>query len=787
MNDHTEAVLDYPLMRHALQAYTVTPMGKTLASHLRPHADATVVDVQLRETSEMAAALAIGADPPLAPVVDIRAYLETAQIAGFYLEGVQFLDVAQCLEVLQRLRRYGQMESQRVPLLSRRLARLSDFGIVLREIRTALDDKGAVRDHASPALQEIRQRLKRVRDRVHRILHDLMTTYSSVVQDPVVTIRNERFVIPLKTDFRQALRGIVHGESASGATVYVEPDRAVELNNELLHIQAEEEREVRRILRQLTERLAAQSVALEQALELLGEVDFIVAKGRLSQQMQGTAPQFASGRSSGTQDPELRLLGARHPLLAAAVPIDICLGPEDRTLVITGPNTGGKTAALKTVGLLVLMAQSGLHIPAQADSVLPLFTEVFVDLGDEQSLQQNLSTFSAHLANICTMMEQVSSYSLVLLDELGAGTDPMEGGPLGVAILEYFHNSGAMTLATTHHSAIKAYATAMPQVACAAVDFDLETLQPRYQLLYGLPGRSKAFTIAQQLGLPASVITRAEQEAGLTQLRSEQLLTRLETERQTLESQRQQLQAERTQVDRLHAAAQQTLAQATAEEQRIRHALYNEGQLLLKTARQDLDTTLAVVRQQTPAGTVIAFPQEAWQRVVQTVESLAPAATETPAVPLPLQAGEHVRVRSLNVTGRLLTPITGNGNVQVDVGGKTITVAAAGLERATERGDKTLPTSTGRPTRPRRRAATVEELSPELSLLGATIDEALPTVEKYLDRAFTKGLPRVHIVHGVGSGRLRQAITALLEHHPLVRRFQAGDAGGGTTIVELEG
>ena len=405
------------------------------------------------------------------------------------------------------------------------------------------------------------------------------------------------------------------------------------------------------------------------------------------------------------------------------------------------------------------MAQSGLHIPAQADSVLPLFTEVFVDLGDEQSLQQNLSTFSAHLANIRTMMEQVSSHSLVLLDELGAGTDPMEGGPLGVAILEYFHNSGAMTLATTHHSAIKAYATAMPQVACAAVDFDLETLQPRYQLLYGLPGRSKAFTIAQQLGLPAPVIARAEQEAGLTQLRSEQLLTRLEAERQTLESQRQQLQAERTEVDRLHAAAQHTLAQATAEEQRIRHALYNEGQILLKTARQDLDATLAAVRQQAPAGTVIAFPQEAWQRVVQTVESLAPAATETPAVPLPLQVGERVRVRGLNVTGHLLTPVAGSGNVQVDVGGKTITVAAAGLERATEQGEKTPPASTGRPARSRRRAEAVEELSPELYLLGATIDEALPTVEKYLDRAFTEGLPRVHIVHGVGSGRLRQAIT----------------------------
>ena len=780
MNTHTEAVLEYPLILRALEACAVTPMGKSCAAQLHPYAEATELEVQLRETSEMVAVLTAGTAPPLAPVLDIRAYLDTAQISGFYLEGRQFLEVAQCVDVLQRVRRYGQLESQRAPLLSRRLARLSDFSILLREIRTALDEKGVVRDQASPALQEIRQRLKRVRDRVHRTLHDIMTTYSSVVQDAVVTIRNERFVIPLKTDFRQALRGIVHGESASGATVYVEPDGAVELNNQLLHIQAEEEREVRQILRQLTERLSAQSVALAQAIEVLGEVDFVVAKGRLSRDMQGSAPNFVAPLA-------LRVLGARHPLLPTAVPIDICVGPEHRTLVITGPNTGGKTAALKTLGLLVLMAQSGLHIPAHADSTLPLFTEVFVDLGDEQSLQQSLSTFSAHLANICAMMEQVSVRSLILLDELGAGTDPMEGGPLGVAILEHFHTSGAMTLATTHHSALKAYATSMPEVACAAVDFDLDTLQPRYQLLYGLPGRSKAFTIAQKLGLPAHVIARAEQEAGLTQLRSDQLLARLEIERQALEKQRIEIQNVRDKVEHAYTAAQHSLSQALAEEQRIRETLSHEGQALLKTARQELDMTIAAVRQHAPAGTVIAFPQEAWQRVVHAVETLAPTALVTPASPPMLQVGDQVRVRSLNIVGRLLTPSTGSGNVQIAVAGKTITVAVSGLEPATGHHEPVVTDTRPRPVRPRRRAVASDTLSAELGLLGATIDEALPAVEKYLDRAFTEGLLRVHLVHGVGSGRLRQAITALLEHHPLVKRFQAGDTGGGSTLVELEG
>jgi DNA mismatch repair protein MutS2 len=340
-------------------------MGKSLAAQLQPHADAALLATQLQETSEMAGLLATGDEPPMAPVVDLHSHLSAAQIAGFYLEGTQLLEVAAGLEVMQRLRRYAQGETQRALLIGRRLSRLSDFGILLREIRNALDDKGYVRDHASPTLQNVRQTLKRGRERVHRSLRELMVTYSAVVQDAVVTIRNNRFVVPLKTDFHHALRGIVHGESASGATVYVEPESVVDLNNQLLHAQAEEERAVREVLRQLTERVAVQSVAIEQALLILAEVDLILAKGRLSRRMQGVAPQL-------TSRPHLQLLAARHPLLSAPVPIDVQLGPDDRTLVITGPNTGGKTAALKTVGLLTLMAHAGLHIPARAESTLPL-------------------------------------------------------------------------------------------------------------------------------------------------------------------------------------------------------------------------------------------------------------------------------------------------------------------------------------------------------------------------------------------------------------------------------
>ena len=774
MNEHTAKVLDYDLIRDELQTYTVTPMGHTLARQLQPHADRALLDIQLRETSEMADLLAAGDDLPLASIADLRPHVEAAQLAGYYLEGQQLLEVADCLEVLQQLRRFARHNSQRLPLLARRLTPLTDFGIFLRQLRSALDERGAVRDSASPLLQEIRRTLNHTSERIHRMLLRLMATHSSVVQDAVVTIRNDRFVVPLKTDFRRALQGIVHGESASGATVYVEPESVVGLNNDLLQTRAKEERAVREVLRELTERLAAQRVAVEQGLKLLGEVDLIVAKGRLSRRMHGVAPHL-------TTEKRLRLVAARHPLLTDPVPIDIHLGPQERTLVITGPNTGGKTAVLKTVGLLSAMAQSGLHVPANAESELPLCREIFVDMGDEQDLQQNLSTFSAHLKNIHTMTTQVSGDSLVLLDELGAGTDPSEGGPLGTAILEYFHASEALTLVTTHHSAIKAFAMAVPGIVSAAVDFDLNTLQPRYQLVYGLPGRSKAFAIAQKLGFPAEIIARAEQEAGATQMRNESLLARLEAKRQAMEDEQQLVRQKQEETDRLHAEAQQILSDALTEERRIREGFLREGQELLKTARQELDVLLGTLRQQSGNGTPAAFPRAEWQRVVAAIQSLAP--TPAPSQPAPsLQVGDDVRVRGLNIKGRLRTPITGADSVTVEVGNKTIIVAASELERA---GDDEAKVSKHHPNGAG--WSPPASLAPELHLRGATLSEAVPAVEKYLDEASLQGFPRVRLVHGIGSGRLRAGIAAVLERHPLVRRFQAGDAGGGVTVVELEG
>lgn len=777
MNEHTEAVLDYTTIKRVLQAFTVTHMGGVLAAALTPSAERAVLDAQLRETSEMVACLSAGQAPPLLSLADLHPHLDATQIEGFYLEGWQLLEIASGLEVIQRLRHYPQTVTPPMPLLRRRLTRLHDFAILLRQIRHAIDDKGLLRDQASPALQDIRQRLKRLRERIHTTLHELMATHRAVVQDAIVTIRNNRFVVPLKTEFRQSIRGIVHGESASGATIYVEPEQVVDLNNQLQHIHAEEEREAREILRELSERVAVQRVVLQQSLALVGQLDFICAKGRLSLEMQGHPPCL-------TTQPQVRLIAARHPLLTAPTPIDVHLGPQDRTLVVTGPNTGGKTAVLKTVGLLALMAQSGLHIPAAADSMLPVFSEIFVDLGDEQSLQQSLSTFSAHLANICDMMTRVSERSLVLLDELGAGTDPMEGGPLGVAILEQFHQLGAMTLATTHHSSIKTFAMSMPETACAAVDFDLETLQPHYRLVYGLPGRSKAFAIAEKLGLPTAVLARARQEAGMVQQRNEQLLARLEAQQQMLSEQRQQVEAQQIALDQLHAAARAAYATASAEEQRVRQTLYAEGQALLKTARRELDATLADLRRQAVGLQPITFPHESWQRMEQAVASLAPQVVDAPGAIQPLQVGEQVRVRGLKVVGRLRTSVEGGGAVQVEVGNKTLTVAPTELERADDSAGL-LPGAEAQRA-PRDVGPAPATVAPELRLLGYTVAQAVPMVEKYLDHAFMQGASRVRIIHGVGSGRLREAITNLLAEHPLVHRFQGAGERGGMTLVELE-
>jgi DNA mismatch repair protein MutS2 len=779
MNDHSEKVLDYTRIQCDLQDATVTPMGRDLAAYLHPAADIDALILQQRETSEMVEQLTADDAPPVSTVVDLHPFLATTSIDGFYLDTPQLLDIATCLESVQRLRRYAQDPAHQRLLVTRRLIRLSDLGILLREIRSAIDEQGHVRDHASAALMQARQALRSTRERIHRRLQELLSVYREVVQDAIITIRNDRFVIPLKADFPRALRGIVHGESSSGATVYVEPEAIVPLNNQLLHEQAEEERAIREVLRVLTSRVAVQRVGLAQALQIIGEVDLIVAKARLSLRMQGAAPHFV-------MEQRLQLQAARHPLITDPVPIDVHLGPDDHTLVITGPNTGGKTAVLKTVGLLVLMAQSGLHIPASADSVLPVFTEVFVDLGDEQSLQQNLSTFSAHLSNIGTMLQGVTPRSLVLLDELGAGTDPMEGGPLGVALLERFHQSGAMTLATTHHSAIKAYAVATAQVACAAVDFDLETLAPRYRLIYGLPGRSQAFDIAERLGVPRDIIERARLETSLSQTRSEQLLAQLERHRQQLEIEQQRLNGEREDIDRLQTEAKTLLAQAKAEDRRVRESLQVEGQTLLKTVRQELDATLAHLRRQ--SGEPVVFPHEAWQQAEAAVTSLA-AMPEVAPEPeeTPIEIGDVVRVRGvLNVIGRVVSTSGAHGTVQVEAGGKRFTVSEADLERAAESEVVSAPSPKRRPRRDRRRAPE-PALGAELRLLGATVDEALPAVEQYLERALSRGMSRVRIIHGVGTGRLRDAITELLRRHPQVRQFQAGDAGGGSTVVELEG
>jgi DNA mismatch repair protein MutS2 len=432
------------------------------------------------------------------------------------------------------------------------------------------------------------------------------------------------------------------------------------------------------------------------------------------------------------------------------------------------------------------MAQAGLHIPASADSVLPVFTEVFVDLGDEQSLQQNLSTFSAHLSNISIMLQGVTPCSLVLLDELGAGTDPMEGGPLGVALLERFHQSGATTLATTHHSTIKTYAVATAQVSCAAVDFDLETLAPRYRLVYGLPGRSQAFDIAARLGVPRDIIERARLETSLSQTRSEQLLIQLESHRQQLEMEQQRLDVEREGIDRLQTEAQTLLAQAKSEDRRVRELLQVEGQTLLKAVRQELDATLAHLRRQ--GGESVVFPHEVWRQAEAAVTSLA-ATPEPVAEPeeAPLEIGEPVRVRGLNIVGLVAGTSGANGVIQVEAGGKRLTVSEADLERAAATEVVSAPSPKRRPQRDRRRRATEASLGSELRLLGATVDEALPAVEQYLERALGRGMSRVRIIHGIGTGRLRDAITDLLRRHPQVRQFQAGDVGGGSTVVELEG
>jgi DNA mismatch repair protein MutS2 len=767
--------------RSLLARFAATPAGRDRALTLEPHDDLAAVRAALQDTAHARRALAAEGPPPWDDVGDARPILAQAAPAGATLDGASLAALGRTLEAARRLAAYGQRIGGVVPSLGRAFTALPACSDLARALTEAVDPDGRVTDRASPRLRGVRRRIGTLRAdlqaRIERLLDH--PAVAPALQERYVTVRHGRYVVPVRDDARRALRGIIHDRSQSGATVFVEPEETIPLNNELTRLCLEERDEEQRVLGELTGCVRRLLPRLAELVEGLGALDLLFAKAALAERLGATEPEVLAGG-------DLDLRAARHPLLVAqrwgaaspggdVVPVDLRVPADRPGLVLSGPNAGGKTVALETCGLLVLMAQAGCHIPVAPGSRVPLSRQVLAVIGDEQSLAQDLSTFSSFVRQVRAILDVAGPGSLVLLDELGAGTDPAEGAALGAALLEALLERGARVIATTHLEPLKVFAQVEPRLQNATVSFDAERLEPTFRLEYGHPGPSHALTIGERLGLPPAVIARAR-------ALGEEQGRRLETLLAALEARTREAEARAALAARREAEAAEALAEARrmagaaqAEALRLREASEAEARALLAEARrrvgQELDRLKADEASRRRAA------QDAYRRLRAAEAALHPVPAGGEA---PVAAGE-VQLRGLGVRGRVVGEA--DGLVTVQAGRLTLRVAPSEIEPAAGAGAVRAPAATvSLPVR--------EDVPQELRLLGLTSDEARAAVEKFLDDAVLAGHREIRLVHGKGTGALRRAVDGCLRGHPLVSAFRLADpaaGGAGATLVTLEG
>lgn len=783
MDERSLEILEFPEIRARLAELTSFGPSRRLAEALVPSADPVVVARSLDETDEARALRVERPEVGIGGAVDIGPAIERAARGG-RLEPAQFLGIAETLDVAARLA--TQLAEDRRPLLRDLARRLHPLPALRATLARSFDPAGELLDTASPKLGALRAAVRVAYERLRRRLDSLVASeLGGALQEPIVTLRNGRYVVPIRAEARSRVRGIVHDVSSSGQTLFVEPLVVVELGNAWREAQAAEAEEVERILDELSALVGAHAPLLRETLEALASLDFWLAKARLAEALEAVRPE-------PSEDGSLDLRAARHPGLGpTAVPIDVRLGGEFSALVITGPNTGGKTVALRTIGLLALMHQAGLHIPAAPGSRLPVFADVYADIGDEQSIAQSLSTFSSHLRRIITIVERAGPGTLVLLDELGAGTDPTEGSALAQAILDHLLAAGALVAATTHYAELKVYAHTTPGVRNAAVEFDLETLRPTYRLSIGLPGGSQAFAIAERLGLPPAIVDAARARLTEDEQAFEATLARIrETEREVAAA----LEAARRAREEAAAAAR------AAEEERRRAKAEREATLAAARAEAEaivdrLRTELAAARRALERETLTLPRIDERLARAEAVLAELPVGEPEPAGPAAgWRVGDWARSRSGGWQGRIVAFDRRRRRASLEADGKRVTAAVGDLVPVGR-------PATGTPSLPARTAARATGTSPpglgldrvrrvasSLDLRGARVEEAVAILERYLEDASLAGLETVTIVHGLGTGALRDAVRATAKAHPLVADVRGGgpsEGGDGVTIVAL--
>jgi DNA mismatch repair protein MutS2 len=793
---HTAALraLEFDRIVDAVRAFAVTPMGDEHLARLEPSGDAREVARLLAETSQTAQFVARLGAFPLRAHAELPSVLESLAVEGRALEGPRLLALANFLDSVDDTRAAIRRVAAEYPLVERAAASAASFTAEIARTRAAIDPAGDVVDDASPKLRGIRDKLRRQRTRLRGTLESYLRgkDTSKYLQDQVVTERNGRFVLVVKAEHRTGIPGIVHGASASGASLFLEPLSTVDINNDIVALEEQEAEEVRRILLELTDGFRARPVDVARTVEAATALDVLQARARFSESIDGVEPQL-------TTDGTLELLAARHPLLKSPVPVTIRILPPATVLLVTGPNTGGKTVALKTAGLLALMAQSGLRVPAAAGSRLPVFRSVFADIGDEQSIEANLSTFSGHVANIVSMDRNLAVPALVLLDEIGSGTDPVEGGALGVAVIDHFRTRGATVMATSHYDALKTYASTTQGVASAAFGFDPQTFAPTYELVYGAPGRSLALEIAARLGMSPAVVAAARRNVGAREAQLAEHLARVDEERRALDHaqrlaarERETLAAEQTRMRQREEALRQ-------REETFRKRLTEELEAQARQARREIDQVIGSLKQKTQViadeavrravmntGASGAVRTEARAAVDSVVERmLAPVKEEAAeaAAPAggPVTIGAKVLVGALGLEG-VVTSLHA-GAAEVDVRGKRMRASVRDLTVVASRGPAEPKVRVNVALQPR------DAMPGELNVIGCSVDEALSRAERFLDESLLNDQRVLRFIHGYGTGQLKRALTGFLQAHPLVAHVSQAppnQGGGGVTVAELK-
>lgn len=790
MNLKILQTLEYTKVIHQLVRHASTSLGKELAGELVPAAELDECKRRLQATDEAFKVDRLKGGAPFGGIRDVRQPLHRARIGGM-LNPLELNDISGTLLGGRRLRRFIKdiHEESPVPLLEGLAELITENKALEDKIRSCIDDNAHVLDQASPELGKVRSELRAGEGKVREKLEQMVRTPSvaKMLQDALVTIRNDRYVIPVKQEYRSHFGGLIHDQSASGATLFIEPESVVQLNNRLRELKLKEEAEVEKVLRMLSALVAEFADPLSGNLELLAELDFIFAKASTAREMKATLPMM---NDRGF----LKIKRGRHPLLSreAVVPLDVELGNKYSTIIITGPNTGGKTVTLKTIGLLSLMAMSGLFVPAEDGSQLCVFDAIYADIGDEQSIEQNLSTFSSHMTNIISILRDMTPKSLVLFDELGAGTDPAEGSALAISILEHIHQMGCRMVATTHYSELKAYAYDRKGVINASMEFDIQTLSPTYRLLVGVPGRSNAFAIAERLGLSLRIIEHARQQVGEEDQRVESMIATLEENRLTAEAERNTAEELRREVEAAKRKLEEERRRFDEQREKLLLKAEQDAAQAVAKARKEADEVIADLRRMAleERGAIKEHKLiEARRRMDQAAPQLTDKLKKTAAGGTRkaevIEPGDEVLVTSLNQKGHLVE-WAGSDEAMVQLGIMKMKVARKELQLVARKPEAKAPAQRVAPGVKRTRD---ENVRMELDLRGQNLEESLMEVDRFLDESFLSNLGQVYIIHGKGTGVLRTGISDYLRRHKHVKNYRLGnygEGGAGVTVVELQ-